>query len=334
MLYVNNNCTDPYWNLAAEEFLLKDIEEPVFRLWRNNNAIIIGHYQNALAEINTTYVKENGIKVVRRLTGGGAVFHDLGNLNFTFIEERKPGEDTSAMFRRFTAPIIEALNSIGIKAYIEGRNDLLIDGRKFSGNAICIHKNRILQHGTLLFEASMDKLGAALKSRPEKFIGKAVQSNRSRVTNIKEHLLLCNPYGITDIASFETFLGNFICSRYPHITRYDFTPQDMESIGKLCREKYSKESWNFGTSPSYTFTRTAKFPGGLVEIFMNVEKGKISDLKIMGDYFFTLPTEEFCSKMKGTTHSPSEIAKRIAEIGTAEYFNNITQPELERMFFE
>ncbi|MBE6225317.1 MAG: lipoate--protein ligase [Bacteroidales bacterium] len=345
MLYINDTCTDPYWNLAAEEYLLKSIDEPVFRLWRNSNSIIIGHYQNALAEINIQYIKDNGIKVVRRLTGGGAVFHDLGNLNFTFIEERKPGEDTSAMFRRFTAPIIEALNSIGIRAYIEGRNDLLIDGKKFSGNAICIHKNRILQHGTLLFEASMDKLGAALKSRPEKFIGKAVQSNRSRVTNIKEHLLPGNPYGITDITSFEAFLSEFICNRYPNIERYTFSGEDNNAIGKLCAEKYSQDNWNFGSSPSYSFSRTVKFPGGLVELYMNVEKGKISDLKIMGDYFFTLPTDEFCKKIIGTEHTHDEISKRLSEIdnhiktqenplGISTYFNNIGQSELESLFFE
>ena len=153
MLYISHPCTDPYWNLAAEEYLLKEFQQPIFRLWRNQNAIIVGRYQNTLAEVDINYVKENSIKVVRRLTGGGAVFHDLGNLNFTFIEARIPGEDASAMFRRFTQPIIEALNNIGIKAYLEGRNDLLIEGRKFSGNAVCIHNNRILQHGTLLFNA-------------------------------------------------------------------------------------------------------------------------------------------------------------------------------------
>ena len=212
MLYINDSCTDPYWNLAAEEYLLKSFSEPIFRLWRNESSIIIGQYQNAVAEIDTTYVKENGIKVVRRLTGGGAVFHDLGNLNYTFIEEKKQGEDAPAMFRRFTAPILDALNAIGVKAYLHGRNDLLIDERKFSGNAVCIHKNRTLQHGTLLFNASMNSLGAALKSRPEKFIGKAVQSNRSRVTNIHEHLPE-EGCPVTDIISFKEYLAEYISSR-------------------------------------------------------------------------------------------------------------------------
>lgn len=193
MLYISDSCTDPQQNLAAEEYLLKNFKEPIFRLWRNAPSIIVGRYQNTLAEIDYNYVKENNITVVRRLTGGGAVFHDLGNLNYTFIENKENGEkreETNAMFRRFTKPIIEALRAINVNASLEGRNDLLIEGRKFSGNAICIHKNRILQHGTLMFDVSTNNLSAALRSRPEKFQDKAVKSNRSRVTNIKEHLTL------------------------------------------------------------------------------------------------------------------------------------------------
>jgi len=340
MLYINDSCTDPYWNLAAEEYLLKNFTEPVFRLWRNENSIIIGHYQNAFAEIDVNFVKQNGIKVVRRLTGGGAVFHDLGNLNFTFIEERNPKEDTSVMFRRFTAPILDALNNVGIKAYLEGRNDLLIDGKKFSGNAVCIHKDRILQHGTLLYSASMHNLAEALKSRPEKFIGKAVQSNRSRVTNIKEHIpedyrssTGCN---ISDIAGFRKYLEEFICSRYPEIVPYSYTPEDLEHIEKLREEKYSLQSWNFGTSPAYSFRKTNKFAGGIVELYMSVGKGAIEELIIMGDYFFTLPTEEFCSKLIGVPHTPDAILEAI--LGLDEdinsYFSNITAGEILSMFFD
>ena len=343
MLYINDPCTDPYWNLAAEEYLLKNFTQPVFRLWRNEGSIIIGHYQNAFAEIDINFIKENHIKVVRRLTGGGAVFHDLGNLNFTFIEERNPNEDTSVMFRRFTAPIIEALQNIGVDAYLEGRNDLLIEGKKFSGNAVCIHKNRTLQHGTLLFNASMHNLGEALRSRPEKFIGKAVQSNRSRVTNIKEHLPDNFPAGvetITDIQSFWNYLEQYICSRYPGITPYKFSEEQLKEIEKLRDEKYALDSWNFGTSPSYSFNKTAKLTGGIVELYMSVEKGTIKDLKIMGDYFFTLPTEEFCNRMIGTAHTPEAVLEAITRIEKDAdkcingYFSNITANEIAGMFFE
>ena len=348
MLYINDTCTDPYWNLAAEEYLLKHKDEPIFRLWINGDAIIIGQYQNAVAEIDTNYVKEHKIKVVRRLSGGGAVFHDLGNLNFTFIQEREKGEDAHTMFRRFTAPIIDALRNIGVEAYLEGRNDLLIDGRKFSGNAICIHKNRTLQHGTLLFSASMNTLGAALKSRPEKFIGKAVQSNRSRVTNISGHL---DPHKfpsgttISDITGFKEYLAEYICNTNSGIVPYTYTARDIEAIDKLCREKYSKDEWNFGKSPSYSFTGGAKFQGGLIEASFDVSQGKICGLQIMGDYFFTRPTEEFCDMMIGTEHTPDGIRKAIAGIeeklqleGTAEginaFFNNIAAEEIASLFFD
>lgn len=346
MLYINDSCTDPYWNLAAEEYLLKEFSQPIFRLWRNDSSIIIGQYQNALAEIDYNYIKEHNIKVVRRLTGGGAVFHDLGNLNFTFVEARRPEEDAPAMFRRFTAPILDALNNIGVKAYLEGRNDLLIDGRKFSGNAVCIHKERILQHGTLLFSASMNTLGAALKARPEKFIGKAVQSNRSRVTNISEHLAnaTASAQGIQDIETFKDYLAEYISSRYDSITPYNYTPEDLAAIESLREGKYATQEWNFGKSPSYTFSKVSKLQGGIVEIYMDVAKGAISSISIMGDYFFSFPTEEFTGMLTGTPHTQEAITGKILEIdhnikaagnplGISAYFSNITPEEIAGMFF-
>lgn len=332
MLFINDTyTTDPYWNLAAEEYLLKEFREPVFRLWRNDNAIIIGQNQNAIAEIDVEFVKKEGVKVVRRLTGGGAVFHDLGNLNYTFIEEKRGNEDSSAMFKRFTAPILDALNAIGVKAYLEGRNDLLIDGKKFSGNAVCIHKNRTLQHGTLLFNSNVGDLAAALKSRPEKFTGKAVQSNRNRVTNILEHL---SNSQITDISTFREYLSSFISSRY-NITPYTYSAKDIEAIDTLMAAKYALESWNFGKSPAYSFKKSAKFTGGLVELQMNVKNGTIADLTIFGDYFFTAPTEEFCTKLTCTPHTPQAVGSAISQIeNIGEYFNNISPDEIKSLFFE
>ncbi len=373
MLYITDTNTDPYWNLAAEEYLLKNFTCPIFRLWRNSNAIIIGHYQNALAEIDYEYVKRNNIKVVRRLTGGGAVFHDLGNLNFTFIEQKRGMEESSAMFRRFTAPILEALNSLGVKAVIEGRNDLLIDGKKFSGNAICIYKERILQHGTLLFDADMGNLGQALKSRPEKFIGKAVQSTRSRVTNISSHL----PQAMT-LDMFQEYLGNYICSKYnspaPNgtgtktgyfanieasksdaakgtaetspcanmnnveqrpeaIVKYTYTKEDLAAIEELRNTKYATDNWNFGHSPAYSINNIKKFSGGLVEFSITTNGGIITAMEIHGDYFFTRPTEEFIETVAGTPHTMEAISERLAQMPVNEYFNGITSDEILQLFF-
>lgn len=329
MLYINDTNTDPYWNLAAEEYLLKNLSEPLFRLWRNSNSIIVGHYQNTLAEIDYEYVKKNGICVVRRLSGGGAVFHDLGNLNYTFIEQKRGMEESNAMFRRFTAPVLEALDSLGVKAYIEGRNDLLIDGKKFSGNAICIYKERILQHGTLLFNANMGNLSQALKSRPEKFIGKAVQSTRSRVTNISSHL----PQPMT-LDQFQQYLGNYICNKYgTAFTPYTYTAEDLEAIEQLRNTKYLPDSWNFGNSPAYSLNNIKKFPGGLVEFSITTKGGTISAMEIHGDYFFTRPTEEFIAAITGTPHTMEAVSQALAQLPVEEYFNGITPDEILQLFF-
>lgn len=337
MLYITDNNTDPYWNLAAEEYLLKNFTQPIFRLWRNSSSIIIGQYQNAVAEIDMDYVKSNEIKVVRRLTGGGAVFHDLGNLNFTFIEPHTKSEEANAMFRRFTAPILEALNTLGVKAYLEGRNDLIIEGRKFSGNAMCISNKRVLQHGCMLFSTSMNNLAAALKSRPEKFIGKAVQSNVSRVTNISEHLR--TPMSIDE---FQQYLGEYICSKYipsePEATDsaiipYKYTEEDLKAIEILKEKKYMLDSWNFGHSPTYSTSNVKKFPGGLLEFHFTVKKGAIAELEIFGDYFFTKPTEEFVSQIIGTHHSREALLEKLIATNTSDYFSNITAEELVSLFF-
>lgn len=336
MLYIDDDRTDPYWNLAAEEYLLKAFDQPVFRLWRNDKSIIVGHYQNTMAEIDTDYVRRNGIKVVRRLTGGGAVFHDLGNINFTFIERKRPGEDSGAMFRRFTSPILEALRALGINACLEGRNDLMIDGRKFSGNALCVHRDRILQHGTLLFSASMSNLSQALRNRPEKFQGKAVQSNRSRVTNISEHL----PAPM-DVLAFKRYMGEYICGKYDRIVPYAYTPADREAIDELRDKRYATDQWNFGSSPRYRFSKTARFTGGIVEIYFSVEQGLIRNLHIFGDYFFTRPTEEFIRQIEGLPHTREALETALDRIdsgGTAssvmgEYFNNISKDEILGLFF-
>jgi lipoate-protein ligase A len=328
MYYIIDKSTDPQWNLAAEEYLLREFEKPVFRLWRNDNAIIIGEHQNALAEINIDFVRKNNIKVVRRLSGGGAVFHDLGNVNFTFIDNREQGEDTSAMFARFTRPVVEALRELGVEAYLEGRNDLLIDGKKFSGNAIAIYKNRILQHGTLLFSASMANLGEALANRPEKFTGKGVQSNRSRVTNISEHLP--KPMAIEE---FIDFMYNFVNNRAGgEYIRYEYSEADLAAIEKLKEKKYGTDEWNFGHSPHYSFSKVLKFPAGLLEVYLTVKRGVIEEAKIYGDYFFSRETNEIESLLEGCTHSRDAIEKRLGTVCLNDYFNNVSVDEFLSLF--
>ncbi len=329
MYYIIDDSTDPQWNLAAEEYLFKQFKQPVFRLWRNKPSIIIGLHQNAYAEINIKYVKEHNITVVRRLSGGGAVFHDLGNVNFTFIDNKIEGEDTSGMFSRFTAPVIEALGKLGVNAQLKGRNDLVIEDRKFSGNAVALFNNRVLQHGTLLYSSSMPALSEALANRPEHFKGKAVQSNKARVTNISDHLK--SPM---DIEQFITFIQKFITKKFPgKYQMYKYTPEDLSAIAKLTMEKYSKESWNFGSSPSYGYSKTSRFDWGVFELFMEVKKGLIKDIKFYGSYFFTRETSEIEKLLKGCEHTEESIRERIKTINLPEYFNNITEEEFLSMFW-
>ena len=329
MLYISDKSTDPYFNLAEEEFLLKNMKEDIFRLWRNSPSIIVGRYQNTIAEIDSEYTKSHSIPVVRRLSGGGAVFHDLGNLNFTFIQNAKGKEDTTELFRRFTRPIIDALRTLGVNAELQGRNDLAIDGKKFSGNAICIHKDRVLMHGTLMFSVSTSDLGKALKPRPEKFIGKAVKSNVKRVTNIGDHIKDKNK----NILWFKDFLGEFICSHLEGITPYSFSEKQLQKIEELKANRYSTDEWNFGKSPRYAFSASKRFPKGIVELYLNAENGIIRDLDIKGDYFFTRPTEEFIKKLIGTPHTRTDIEKKIGTLDLGAYFAGISSEDIVSLFF-
>ncbi|MBR4256441.1 MAG: lipoate--protein ligase family protein, partial [Clostridia bacterium] len=200
MKIYKNEITDPYFNLASEQYLLDTEEDDVFMLWRNRPSVIIGRNQNAYAEINRGFVTDNDIAVVRRLTGGGAVFHDLGNINFTFIT-KKGGAD-ALDFARFCQPVIDALRALGVPAELSGRNDMTADGRKFSGNAQCVYNGRVMHHGTLLFDADMNSMAGALNVDPEKMKSKGVKSVRARVCNLREFL------PDTDVVSLKTYLEN------------------------------------------------------------------------------------------------------------------------------
>ena len=320
MRYIYNPSTDPAFNLAAEEWLMTEAEEDVFMLWRNRPAVIVGRNQNTLAEIDEAFTRERGIPVVRRLSGGGAVFHDLGNINFTFINSGNPGEGLD--FERFTVPIQQALRSMGVECVFSGRNDLLIDGRKFSGNAQHFHAGRILHHGTLLFSSDMTDLSGALRVDPEKYRDKAVKSVRSRVTNISSHL----PAPM-EVTAFIKALMDFV-SGGASPEDLALTGAEADAIEELADRRYRTWDWNFGSSPAYNFSRRTRTEGGLLDVNLYVKKGRILKARLFGDYFGVRDVEELEERLLGSRHERGEIASRLDGVDLDEYLHGVTLPVL------
>ena len=274
MLCIKNEHTDPYFNAAAEEHLFRNIAHDCFMLYRNDPSIIVGKHQNTLAEINKAFVKNRDIKVVRRLSGGGTVYHDLGNLNFAFIHTGEDGKLVN--FVKFTEPILEVLNNLSVPARFEEVNDLRIGDKKISGNAEHVIKNRVLHHGTLLFSSNLEDLNKALRIRPGIYRDKAVKSIRSSVANISEFL-----QDEIHILEFRDMIFQHILNSFTGAKEYGLTEDDQHSIRRLVKEKYATWKWNFGYSPRYQFQHDLRLGGKKLAVHLLVERGIISEINLI-----------------------------------------------------
>ncbi len=343
-LYINSH-SDPAFNLAAEEYLLEHADDDIFMLWRNQPAVIIGKNQNAFTEVDLEFTRERGIRVIRRLTGGGAVFHDLGNINFTFISPdggslasriREGGLD----FALFTEPVLEALRKLGIRAELSGRNDLVAEAdgefRKISGNAQCVYSRRdgksaTMHHGTLLFSADLSYMQGALRPDPEKLQSKGIRSVRSRVANIRDLL----PDGVRDeLADPEVFLAYLAGMMASKLKSAPMPLPDEEAIAALAAEKYSSDDWNLGRMGHFTLTRRRRFAYGTVELSVSVREGRIAEAAVRGDFFGTADIAGLEGALIGCVWSPDSIAQTIAPIPVGQFIAGAENEDLLELLFD
>ncbi|MED4073125.1 lipoate--protein ligase [Priestia endophytica] len=323
MLYIdNNNITDPRINLAIEEYILKhlDIEETYLLFYINEPSIIIGKNQNTIEEINTKYVEEKGLHVVRRLSGGGAVYHDLGNLNFSFIT--KDDGESFHNFKKFTEPVIQALEKLGVDAELSGRNDIIAQGRKISGNAQFSTKGRMFSHGTLLLDSEIENVVSALKVKKDKIESKGIKSIRSRVANISEFL----EQKLTT-EEFKQLILNYIFDGEENIQRYELTEEDWKKINEISKERYQNWDWNYGKSPKFNLQHSNRFPIGQIDVRLEVKKGQVEQCKIFGDFFGIGNVEEIEEKLTGIRYERQEVAKALDNVDIKHYFGNVTKEE-------
>lgn len=329
MKFIKNDSNNPYFNLALEEYALKeiDIDEDFFILWQNENTVVVGRNQNTIEEVKSDYIKEHDVNVVRRMSGGGAVYHDLGNINYTFIT--RSDDDSKHNFKKFTKPVIDALETLGIEAEFTGRNDITIDDKKISGNAQYYHQNKMLHHGTILFDVDGNILKDVLQVKADKIASKGIKSVKSRVTSISQHLK--EPMTSEE---FKDMILRFILDTDDISTKeYVLSEEDISNIEKLAEDKYSTWDWVYGRSPKFEFSQSKRYKGGNIDIRLNVRKGIITNFKVFGDFFGRKDVSVVEELIIGNKFEEDNIRNILKDLDFNDYFLNITLDEfLECMF--
>ncbi len=329
MLHIINEGTDPYFNLALEEYYLNlDHREDAFIIWQNKPAVVVGRNQDTRAEVNHEFVRKHKIKVVRRLSGGGAVYHDLGNINFTFIKRGVSKEKTS--ISDLLGPVIKTLRQIGVAAEFTGRNDITVGGKKISGNARYFTRRAMLHHGTILFNTNLAMLAGALNASKNKYAARKIQSVRSRVTNVIDHI--AQP--VTKEEFITLLVGNIYEDNKKEYRQYRPTREDMQKISHLAGNRYRTWDWNYGSAPSFNIKVEKKLSGGTIAVYLAVKTGVIKNCRIYGDFFTSGDISELALQFEDTPYEKKAIRELIDKIHVENYLDNISGAELLTCFFE
>ncbi|MBR5542179.1 MAG: lipoate--protein ligase [Bacteroides sp.] len=326
MRYLKNPNTDPYYNMAFDEYCLENlaIDEPVFYLWQNRPAVIVGLNQEVNTEVNLEYLEKNGIALVRRVTGGGAVYHDLGNLNYTIVG---PSEDLERDYPEYAGLMMKALQKLGVPTTLSGRNDILVEGRKVSGFAKRVCKNRLMVHGTLLYKVDLDVLTQVLNPSATKLQSKGIASVRSRVANLCDYLP-----EIQDIQSLSQRLEEILSCNYSD-SECKLSDADLANIQHLSDEKFARWEWNYGRSPKATLTHSARLACGTVEIHLTLAENRISSCRFGGDFLGNLPATDLESALQGVVYNTESIRERLSSFTISNYFDGVAVDDLVSMMF-
>lgn len=327
MIYIESTTTNPCFNLALEQFVFDSMDrtKDYIILWQNHNTIVVGKNQNTIAEINQEFVQQNKITVVRRLSGGGAVYHDLGNLNFTIIVSQKD-KIADFDFARFNKPVVRVLKKLGIKAEITGRNDITIEDKKISGNAQYVKDGRIMDHGAILYDTDLSVLSKALRVSKDKIASKGISSVQSRVTNIVDYLK-----GKMPLAEFKTMLVQEIAGQ-EKIEQHFLTNKEVAAIEHIKNERYDTWEWNYGKSPKFSVKKERYIPGcGTFQLYLNVKNGSIEKIDMFGDYFGNKGKKSLTRKLEGIKLNHDALKNALADEEIEQYFHNLSKEKFIEM---